>query len=98
MLSRRTLEPVEPQEETSAAEEWARYGMTAGYVSAGGMQVVIGALIGYFAGGWVDRKLGWNGVVALGLAIVGFVAGLYQMWRTIQALQKRTERRTQKPK
>lgn len=98
MLSRRTLEPVEPEEETSAAEEWARYGMTAGYVSAGGMQVVIGALLGYFAGGFLDRKLGWNGVIALVLAIVGFVAGLYQMWRTIQALQKRTERRTQKPK
>lgn len=96
MLSRPTLEP-EQEEETSAAEEWARYGMAAGYVSAGGMQVVIGALIGYFAGRFLDQKLGWNGVVALGLAIVGFVAGLYQMWRTIQALQKRTERRTKKP-
>ena len=70
MLSRRTLEPVEPQEETSAAEEWARYGMTAGYVSAGGLQVVIGALVGYFGGRWIDQKLGWNGVVALGLALV----------------------------
>ena len=81
------------EEETSAAEEWARYGRTAGYVSAGGIQVVAGSLIGYFTGGWLDRKLGWNGVIALALAIVGFVAGLYQMWRTIQMLQRRGDKK-----
>lgn len=85
------------EEETSAAEEWARYVKTAGYVSAGGIQVVGASLIGYFAGGWLDRKLGWNGVIALVLAIVGFAAGLYQMWRTIQLLQRRTDKKTQKP-
>ena len=90
--------PVDSEEEeTSAAEEWARYAKTAGYVSAGGIQVVAGSLVGYFAGRWLDRQLGWNGVIALGLAIVGFVAGLYQMWRTIQVLQRRSDRKKQKP-
>ena len=85
--------PQEDVEETSAAEEWGRYGMAAGYVSAGGMQVVIGALVGYFGGRWLDGKLGWDPVLTLGLAFIGFAAGVYQMWRTIQLLQRRNEKK-----
>lgn len=85
----------EPQEveETSAAEEWAKYGMAAGYVSAGGMQVVIGALVGYFGGRWLDRKLGWDSILALLLAFVGFTAGVYQMYRTLQLLQRNNRKK-----
>lgn len=86
----------EEVEETSAAEEWGRYGMAAGYVSAGGLQVVIGALVGYFGGRWLDRKLGWDSILALVLAFIGFAAGVYQMWRTLQLLQKRAGERNEK--
>ena len=85
--------PPDDEEETSAAEEWAKYAKTAGFVSAGGMQVVVGALVGYFIGRWIDRKLGIEGVLAIVLALLGFTAGLYQMWRTLQLLNRRTERK-----
>ena len=88
----------EPQEveETSASEEWAKYGMAAGYVSAGGMQVVIGALAGYFGGRWLDQRLGWDSILALGLAFIGFAAGVYQMYRMLQLLQRKTAERNDK--
>ena len=91
--SQEPQEEPEEVEETSAAEEWGRYGMAAGYVSAGGMQVVIGALAGYFAGRWLDGKLGWDSILALALAFIGFAAGVYQMWRMLQLLQRRARER-----
>ena len=87
--------PVDPEtpesgdEETSAAEEWRRMAMAAGYLSAGGVQVAGGAWVGHFLGKLADEKLGWDGVLAVGLAFAGFAAGVYQMYRTIQLLQRR---------
>ena len=63
--------------------------LAAGYLSAGGIQVAGGAAIGHFIGKWIDRRLGWEGVFGVGLAFAGFAAGVYQMWRTIQLLQRR---------
>ncbi len=84
--------PVAPEnepEETSAAEEWRRFALAAGYLSAGGIQVAAGAWLGNFVGKRLDGWLGTGGVFAVALAFAGFAGGLYQMWRTIQLLQRR---------
>ena len=87
-------EPDPPQggdkwEETSVAEEWRRVALVAGYLSAGGFQMVAAAGIGYLAGGWIDRRLGLSLVFAAILAMIGFILGVFQMWRYVQALQKK---------
>ena len=86
----------EKWEETSVAEEWRRVALVAGYLSAGGFQMVAAAGIGYLAGRWIDQKLGWSLVFATVFALGGFILGVYQMWRYIQKLQQKQEE-PQKP-
>jgi hypothetical protein len=42
-----------------------------------GLQIAIGAGVGYFVGAWLDRKYAWNGYGALGGVMLGVTAGLY---------------------
>lgn len=95
------MEPVDPEppdesgdeEETSPAEEWRRFMLAAGYLSAGGIQVALGAWLGSVLGRLIDRKLGVTGPIGfgVGLAFAGFIGGVYQMWRAIQLLQRRQD-------
>ena len=99
-----TVDPEQPEpsgeEPTSAAEEWRRFMLAAGYLSAGGIQVAAAAWLGHFIGGWIDRKLGVTSAVnfEVGLALIGFTAGVYQIWRMIQLLQRRQEAEKSKDK
>ena len=81
------------EEETSPAEEWRRFALVVGYLSGGGFQIAIGAWLGRTAGRWIDRKVGVTGEInfGVGLALLGFVAGVYSMFRMIKLLQRRQE-------
>lgn len=79
----------EPVEETSAAEEWRRLGITSAYLFGAGFQMVAGAGVGYLIGRWIDGKMGLGQVFAAGLALIGFALGVWQMFRVIQKLQRR---------
>ena len=88
------MDPVDPEpEETSPAEEWRRFALVVGYLSGGGFQVALGAWVGLQAGRWLDQKAGIKGEIGfgVGLALLGFVAGIYSMFRMIQLLQRRQE-------
>lgn len=80
--------PPEPVEETSAAEEWGRFAIRAGYLLGGGFQLAAGVLIGWVVGRWIDGKVG-SGFVTPLLAFLGFAAGVYSMWRMLRRLQSR---------
>ncbi len=82
--------PPEPVEETSAAEEWGRFAVQAGYLLGGGIQMAGSTLIGWFVGRWIDGKAG-TGFVTPALALLGFVAGVYSLWRMLVRLSKRQE-------
>jgi len=42
-----------------------------------GLQILVGVVLGYFAGSWLDRKYGWSpwGVVAC--TMLGLAGGMY---------------------
>jgi F0F1-type ATP synthase assembly protein I len=84
----------EPVEETSAAEEWGRLAVSAGYLMGGGFQMAASTVVGWFLGTWIDGKLGIHAVFAAILALSGFVAGVWVLWRTLQKLQARQDSRT----
>ena len=81
-------EPPEPVEETSAAEEWGRLAVQAGYLIGGGFQMAAATVVGYALGKWIDGKSG-SGVFTPALALLGFVAGVYSLYRMILKMQKR---------
>ena len=80
--------PPEPVKETSAAEEWGRLAVQAGYLTGGGLQMALATVIGFWLGKLIDGKAG-TGVFEPGLALLGFVAGVFSLWRVVLRLQKR---------
>jgi hypothetical protein len=42
-----------------------------------GFEIAVGALLGYFAGTWLDRRFGWGGYGTLGGMALGIAAGMY---------------------
>src|SRR5256885_15012772 len=78
------VDPEPPDEgETSAAEEWRRFGETVGYVSSGGIQMVAGAGLGFLAGSWIDGKIGSKPLFTVLLALGGLIAGVVQLFRAV---------------
>lgn len=86
------VDPENPEGETSAAEEWRRFGQTAGFLLGGGFQMVAAAALGFFAGRWIDRKVGTEPILTVVLAALGLIGGVWLLWRSIQTLQRRQAR------
>ena len=42
-----------------------------------GLEIAVGALLGYFIGSWLDGKFGWNGKGVLFGVMIGVAAGMY---------------------
>ena len=42
-----------------------------------GLQIAVGAALGYFVGSWLDRRYGWRGYGSLVGVMLGVTAGLY---------------------
>jgi hypothetical protein len=42
-----------------------------------GLEMAVGALLGYFVGAWLDRRYGWGGYGTLGGVMLGVAAGMY---------------------
>ena len=82
--------PPEPVEETSAAEEWGRLAVQAGYLLGGGFQLAAATVIGWALGKWIDGKAG-TGFFTPALALLGFAAGVYSLYRMILKMQQRQE-------
>lgn len=82
--------PPEPVEETSAAEEWGRLAVQAGYLLGGGFQMAAATVIGVVLGKWIDGKAG-TGFFAPVLALLGFALGVYSLYRMIVRMQRRQD-------
>lgn len=79
----------DPQEESSALEEWKRVAAISGGLSVGGAIVAGGAWVGREFGRWLDPKLGLsNDVFATIFPILGFIAGITTLWRMVKRIQK----------
>lgn len=42
-----------------------------------GLEMAVGAILGYVVGAWLDRRYGWNGKGVLVCVMVGVAAGMY---------------------
>jgi hypothetical protein len=42
-----------------------------------GLEIAVGAGLGYVVGAWLDRRYGWGGYGALGGVMLGVAAGMY---------------------
>ena len=80
--------PPEVEEETSAAEEWGRFAIQAGYLLGGGFQLAACTVVAWLLGRWIDGRTGL-GVFASGFALLGFVGGVYSLIRMVRRGQQR---------
>lgn len=42
-----------------------------------GLEMAVGAILGYFIGAWLDRKYAWNGYGTIVGVMLGVAAGMY---------------------
>ena len=60
-----------------------------GAASAIGLTLVIAIVIGYVAGSWLDRRLGTDSICMAVGVLLGFAAGVVEMFRVVSATSKR---------
>ena len=52
-----------------------------------GLEMLVGALLGYFVGHWLDKRYGWQWAAVVG-AMLGVFAGLYMLIRDAIRMNK----------
>jgi F0F1-type ATP synthase assembly protein I len=53
-----------------------------------GFEIAVGVTIGYFVGGWLDRRYGWNNYGTLAGVMLGVAAGMYLLIRDAIRMNK----------
>ena len=53
-----------------------------------GLEIIVSLALGYYAGRWVDEKIGGGGWVTGAGALFGLVLGVYSLWRANQTMQR----------
>jgi F0F1-type ATP synthase assembly protein I len=56
-----------------------------------GMQFAVAIIVFLFAGQWLDKRLGTNGLFTIAGVFVGGGAAFYNMYRKIMAAQRRDD-------
>ncbi len=56
-----------------------------------GMQFALAIILFLFAGQWLDKRLGTNGLFTIAGVFVGAIAAFYNMYRKIIAAQKQDD-------
>jgi F0F1-type ATP synthase assembly protein I len=56
-----------------------------------GIQFAVAIIVFLFAGQWVDKRLGFNGLFTIVGVFVGAAAAFYSMYRKISAAQKQDD-------
>lgn len=55
---------------------------------ATGFETAVGVAVGYFAGGWLDKKFGWAPWGALIGSMLGLIAGAYLLIKEANRMDK----------
>lgn len=53
-----------------------------------GLEIAVGAVLGYAVGDWLDRKYGWNGYGVLAGVMLGLAGGMYLLIREAIRMNK----------
>jgi ATP synthase protein I len=61
-----------------------------------GIELIVSMALGYYAGRWVDGKLGSDGIAAGVGAFLGVVVGFYSLWKASKTMMRDVERAEKK--
>jgi F0F1-type ATP synthase assembly protein I len=53
-----------------------------------GLEIAVGAVLGYAIGSWLDRRYGWNGTGTLIGVMIGLAGGMYLLIRDAIRINK----------
>jgi F0F1-type ATP synthase assembly protein I len=75
-------------EDGKRSQQSPKKGLSGADFAGVGMQVAMAIIIFLFAGQWLDKRLGTNGLLTIASVFVGASAAFYNMYRKISAAQK----------
>jgi F0F1-type ATP synthase assembly protein I len=69
----------------------SKQGLSGADFAGVGIQFALAIIVFLFAGQWLDKRLGTNGMLTIAGVFVGAGAGFYSMYRRISAAQRRDD-------
>lgn len=75
-------------EDGKRSQQSQKKGLSGADFAGVGMQFALAILVFLFAGQWLDKRLGTNGLFTIACVFVGAGAAFYNMYRKISAAQK----------
>ncbi|HJP58375.1 MAG TPA: AtpZ/AtpI family protein [Gemmatimonadaceae bacterium] len=78
-------------EDEKRSQQSPKKGLSGADFAGVGMQFALAIIIFLFAGQWLDKRLGTNGLFTIAGVFVGAVAAFYNMYRKISAAQKQDD-------
>ena len=75
-------------EDGKRSQQSPRKGLSGADFAGVGMQFGLAIILFLFAGQWLDKRLGTNGLFTIAGVFVGAIAAFYNMYRKIIAAQK----------
>ena len=78
-------------EDEKRPEQSSRKSLSGADFAGVGIQFAVTIIVFLFAGQWLDKRLGTNGLVTIASVFVGGGAAFYSMYRKIIAAQRRDD-------
>lgn len=78
-------------EDGKRSQQNPKKGLSGADFAGVGMQFAIAIIVFLFAGQWLDKRLGTNGLFTIAGVFVGATAAFYNMYRKIIAAQKQDD-------
>ena len=78
-------------EDEKRSQQSQKKGLSGADFAGVGMQFALAIIIFLFAGQWLDKRLGTNGLFTIVGVFVGATAAFYNMYRKISAAQKQDD-------
>jgi F0F1-type ATP synthase assembly protein I len=78
-------------EDGKRTQQSPKKGLSGADFAGVGMQFAIAIIVFLFAGQWLDKRLGTNGLFTIAGVFVGATAGFYHMYRRISAAQRQDD-------
>jgi F0F1-type ATP synthase assembly protein I len=75
-------------EDGKRSQQRQKKGLSGADFAGVGMQFALAIIVFLFAGQWLDKRLGTNGLFTIAGVFVGAAAAFYNMYRKISAAQK----------
>ena len=75
-------------EDGKRSQQNPKKGLSGADFAGVGMQFAIAIIVFLFAGQWLDKRLGTNGLFTIAGVFVGATAAFYHMYRRISAAQR----------